>query len=676
MLVSRFCSCAVLAQAVVGTFTYSSSVWADEELIGDELFGQLPVVVSASRLNQSILNTPSAVTVIDKHMIEASGFTDISDLMRLVPGFNVANINGRVKAVNYHGGGWEYPNGLQVLVNGRSTYLPSLSVVDWNSLGVQLQDIERIEVVRGPSPSAYGSNSFLAAINIITIAPELDARYAATGRYGSDGSGYMLVRASDNVGVSNYRISASVNKSNGYDGLDDDSDYRTLSFHSRSYLFEQDTLDLSFAVNRGRSDPMPDNVLETRKNRLTSWFGQLQWQRPLSKQGALTFNLYHNVHLEDDAADSNPIGTAAGLSSEVFQSLFGTDNQIIHYGIEANKSVKSDAELQYSWINEQGLQFIAGGAVRYDRLKGSYYAGIEEEHSGISYRAFGNMQSPLGDRLTLNLGALWEKDEGRHDYFSPRASLNWELTKQQSIRLSAARAYRLPSLLERNGDWDIALDNGVVIDKLYRNNPDLRAEKIDNIEVGYLGRSIRHPLSWELKAYHEKRSDSIWYVRDDSVDDFIGDGVKVISNAAKYTASGLEGEVMYRPSQRTFIRGHFNLIDDKANYTARFNPERIDSYDQLAPRNSFGVLGSKEFGDWQVSLGVYHLASTRWLSRGDKVASHTRVDAAIVRRIPISAKHELKLFVAGQALNGAYNEFRVDQEIEPRYYIGFTLTEF
>ena len=86
----------------------------------------LPVVISASRLTQSVLTSPSAVTVIDKAMIEASGFVEIADLMRLVPGFQVAYADGKDIAVTYHGFGWEYPNRLQVLVNGRSTYKAAL----------------------------------------------------------------------------------------------------------------------------------------------------------------------------------------------------------------------------------------------------------------------------------------------------------------------------------------------------------------------------------------------------------------------------------------------------------------------------------------------------------------------------------------------------------------------
>lgn len=118
----------------------------DIDAFGDLDFS-LPIVTSASRLSESVLSSPSAVTVLDQALIEASGFTEVADLMRLVPGFIVSHAWGGNLAVINHGEGNELPNRMQILIDGRSTYTNALSAIEWNALGVHIEDIERIEVV-------------------------------------------------------------------------------------------------------------------------------------------------------------------------------------------------------------------------------------------------------------------------------------------------------------------------------------------------------------------------------------------------------------------------------------------------------------------------------------------------------------------------------------------------
>ncbi len=225
-------------------FTFLTCNLTELAALENDFSDDLPTVISASRLTQSVRNSPSSVTVIDKAMIAASGFTEIVDLLRLVPGFQVAHVDGRRETVVYHGNGWEYPNRLQVLVNGRSTYLPTISTIDWNSIGVHIKDIERIEVVRGPSASAYGSNSFSAAINIITIAPELDHHYQFQSLVGTHGTKDVVFRTSNSGENFSYRVTGSYKRSDGFDYFPDSKDFKSLSFHGRYNLTPLDTLDL------------------------------------------------------------------------------------------------------------------------------------------------------------------------------------------------------------------------------------------------------------------------------------------------------------------------------------------------------------------------------------------------------------------------------------------------
>lgn len=120
-------------------------------------------------------------------MIEASGYIYLADIFRLVPAMYLAYVGGRKYAVSYHGGSWANTNWMQVLVNGRSTFMPNSSVIDWDTIGVQLEYIERIEVIRRPSASAYGSNSFSSAINIITKPIAIHDQWQVKTHFDSDG---------------------------------------------------------------------------------------------------------------------------------------------------------------------------------------------------------------------------------------------------------------------------------------------------------------------------------------------------------------------------------------------------------------------------------------------------------------------------------------------------------
>jgi len=134
-------------------------------------FEDIPIVLTASRIAQSPLDAPVAVSVIDREMIRASGFTEIHDLLRLVPGFLVADWPEGSPVVARHGLGDAYDRRIKVMVDGRTVNRPLSGDTAWLDLPVRVDDIERVEVVRGANGAAYGVNAFDGVINIITRSP-------------------------------------------------------------------------------------------------------------------------------------------------------------------------------------------------------------------------------------------------------------------------------------------------------------------------------------------------------------------------------------------------------------------------------------------------------------------------------------------------------------------------
>ena len=159
----------------------------------DDFLSQLPIVLSATRLSQALSDTPAAMTLIDREMIRDSGAWDIADLFRLVPGMYVAyNVDKEVvpgSVVSYHGLADPYAKRMQIQIDGRSVYTPLFGGPIWSNIPLALDDIERVEVVRGPSAATYGANSFLGVINIITRHPsETQGTLVSlsTGKLGND----------------------------------------------------------------------------------------------------------------------------------------------------------------------------------------------------------------------------------------------------------------------------------------------------------------------------------------------------------------------------------------------------------------------------------------------------------------------------------------------------------
>ena len=193
------------------------NAFADDYSSELDYYQKLPSVLSASRMRQPLSEAPNAMTVIDRQMIEASGFRSIADLFKLVPGMYVSYYKGSQPIVSYHGATDQYSRRMQVLIDGISVYLPPMNTVNWADLPISIDDIQRIEVIRGPAAASYGANSTQGVINIIT-------REAMNGKsasyvHGNKGINDASVRFGSRGMTYTYRMSIAYTADNGYDNL-------------------------------------------------------------------------------------------------------------------------------------------------------------------------------------------------------------------------------------------------------------------------------------------------------------------------------------------------------------------------------------------------------------------------------------------------------------------------
>jgi iron complex outermembrane receptor protein len=147
----------------------STDLCAQQELSEMSLEQLMAIpVTSVSRRQEKLLKTAAAVYVITQEDIRRSGATDIADVLRMVPGMNVAQISSSKWAVGARGFNAQWENKLLVTVDGRTVYTPSFAGVFWDSQDFVLEDIERIEVIRGPGATMWGANAVNGVISITT----------------------------------------------------------------------------------------------------------------------------------------------------------------------------------------------------------------------------------------------------------------------------------------------------------------------------------------------------------------------------------------------------------------------------------------------------------------------------------------------------------------------------
>src|SRR5205085_1608898 len=158
------------------------------------------VVTTVSRTASTVGKSPAAVFVITNEMIRRSGALSLPEVLRMAPGVNVARINSNTWAVSIRGFNNQFSNKLLVQVDGRTVYSPLFAGVFWAAQDVLLEDVDRIEVIRGPGGATWGANAVNGIINIITKpAGQTQGAFAQTGA-GNYDRGFVNARYGGQIG--------------------------------------------------------------------------------------------------------------------------------------------------------------------------------------------------------------------------------------------------------------------------------------------------------------------------------------------------------------------------------------------------------------------------------------------------------------------------------------------
>jgi iron complex outermembrane receptor protein len=286
---------------VVLLFSFST-VTADGFMPDDDPYWQdVPTVITPTRLKQSIRDVPSSISVITSDMIRNLNIRTIPEALRLVPGMTVTYLSGNEPVVSYHGTNIMAPRRMQVLVDGMSVYRTGKAEMDWTQIPVNIEDIDRIEVIRGPNTSSYGENAAVGVVNIITRHPEDDWGTRIKFHGGSDGVKDTYMRHGATIGKHSYRLSVSKSYDDGFDknAADDErrdsSDIKRLNISTFFDITDDDKLEIAAGLVEGENQiehidssqvTFPDIDLQN------SYF-QSKWSHSLSDDNEFYIKAYY-----------------------------------------------------------------------------------------------------------------------------------------------------------------------------------------------------------------------------------------------------------------------------------------------------------------------------------------------------------------------------------------------
>jgi iron complex outermembrane receptor protein len=316
---------------------------AEPVITEDDLFADIDAVSGVIHMRQTLQQVPAAVTIIDRQTIEASAAVDVVDLFRLVPGFQVYFNHANKPGVTYHAFGAEFPRRLEVKVDGRSVYESIFSSVEWNTLGVTLDDIDYIEVVRGSNAPADGSNAFLASINIVTRSSLMDDGLSVMAQLGNQGIRNSSVAFSGKIGQLDQRITLQSRRNNGFadftgvfDGkdreiaIDDGAKTKTLRYKALWTPNAWDSLDIQLGM--GDTDTFITHH-DYDQRQFDYSYQHLQWKHINNDWSDIGFVLYHNSLNFKDQADEIKFQDAYGM-------IYAKDLELLGDGVGTGTNVR------------------------------------------------------------------------------------------------------------------------------------------------------------------------------------------------------------------------------------------------------------------------------------------------------------------------------------------------
>ena len=522
---------------------------------------EMPIVLSVSRLPQRLDETPGAVTILDRDMIRLSGARDVADLLRLVPGFQSStSFENVAPMVSYHGAFSGYSNRIQVLVDGRSAYSPYfIGSIELGLQTVALQDIERIEVLRGSNSAAYGARAMLGVINIVTrhTVDTLGLQASVSG--GENGIQDSQAAIGWGEQDASYRITVDRRADSGLSGSNGNNQIDRANFRADLRTAANDEVQLragGLTINAGKGFADTNNHPPLREVVLDSAYAQLDWRRSLGEDADLAFNLSHT---QDSLQDSYPYSLVdyknlvAAYPNYPIPELIQLKNRVASMAdtvaIESSgRSINDSVSFQHTFRQGVGLRVVWGAEFRREQVISKPLYNTDTPLVTDFTRLFGNAEWRIRQDLVLNAGAMAEHSSDSGDSLAPRVMLNWHVTEGQTLRAGVSKAFRPASTFEKYSDIRYQ-SNGQLIRITALATGNVQPESLVTRELGYLGDFPKWGLNLDLRVFHEQISGFVLHQNYKFPNDasLLPVDVWDYSNGENFAIKGLEYQLKWRP---------------------------------------------------------------------------------------------------------------------------------
>jgi iron complex outermembrane receptor protein len=600
-------------------------------------------VTSAGKKEQRAEDVAAAVYVVTQDEIRRSGLTTLPEILRLVPGMQVAQISANKSAVSIRGFNDVFSNKLLVLIDGRSLYNRAFSGVLWDAQDLMVSDIERIEVIRGPGGATWGANAVNGVINIITRSAAQTPGTAVEASVGTFESGRVSARYGGAVGRMAYRV---------YSQFTDTGDTVShvgapISDHGKNlvggvridWARGPDEVMAQSRVMTGTNRPMwlelsgpsPDMPPATpRPSDIDEVMVLGKWTRTMPDRSIFSLQAFNTNTYRDEATLSNVERT-------------------------------SDVEAQYETRLGSRHDLVLGGGVRHASFSSrpTFTLNIASDDN-VVFNTFVQDEITLGKGVAVTLGSKLEHDTTAGWGLLPSARVLWQAPGNQRVWAAIARARRTPSLIDRTLRINYAAVASEPLPLLlgWLGNPDYLSEQFLQTEVGYRIR-LGANAGIDVTAFRGHYSDlqtleplaPAFEATPGPPHLFIG---SQFGNLLQLDTRGLEISAHWSPIRDWRFDGSYSTI----HFSPRPEPGTLDlaaaTVDGNAPRHQWQLHSSAWLTSRiQVDGAVYYVGRLRQL----EIPAYTRVDI----RGEVLLTKPLALIVVGQNLLD-----RVHQE----YWIG------
>ena len=464
-------------------------------------------VVSVAKVPEKVTNTPAAITVITGEDLRRNGVQSIPEALRMVPGMHVYQIDANKWAVSARGFASRFANKMLVLIDGRTVYSTLFSGVFWDVQDLMIEDIDRIEVIRGPGGTLWGANAVNGVINIITK-DSADTQ-----------GGLVALRAETGP---NGEVSAR------YGGwLNDKISYRVYGkFFDRENFDIPAGGDAADEWHQGRGGFRMDmNVSAT--NKLTLQGDIYDGKSGESVRYLTPFPPYDNLATADAPVSG---GNLLGRWIRTFSNRSEVTLQVYYDHLERNEFFidetvdTADLDFQHRLNLIDGLEILYGLGYRYTKgdtagkeaIPGIYsYAMDPRIREDNLFSGF--LQSRLtfaDDRGEFTLGTKVEHNDYTGFEWQPSARIMWGLDAHRSLWGAISRSVRTPSRLEHDADINAGAfllspqQGGLLSFVRILGNKEADSEKLYSYEAGYRDR-LSDRLFVDISVYYNKYNDLI-----------------------------------------------------------------------------------------------------------------------------------------------------------------------